>query len=120
MILISVFVFIFAKEIIAIFKGIEMLEAYKVLRIFCITVLFSSVSGLIGYPLLGAMGYSKIVNISLPIAALIHGIMLCILYFMKVLDMMTLAYLTILPYVIMLSIRAYGVYKHKLWIYKEN
>ena len=120
MILISVFVFIFAKEIIAIFYGIEMLEAYKVLRIFCITVLFSSVSGLIGYPLLGAMGYSKIVNISLPIAALIHGIMLCILYFMKVLDMMTLAYLTILPYVIMLSIRAYGVYKHKLWIYKEN
>lgn len=120
MFLISGFVFIFAKEIIAIFYGIEMLEAYKVLRIFCITVLFSSVSGLIGYPLLGAMGYSKIVNISLPIAALIHGIMLCILYFMKVLDMMTLAYLTILPYVIMLSIRAYGVYKHKLWIYKEN
>lgn len=114
-ILISIFVFIFAKQIIVIFYGNEMLEAYKILRIFCITVLFSSISGLIGYPLLGAMGYSKVVNHSLPLAALVHIISLCLLYFLNILDVFSIAYLTILPYFIMLTIRGLGIIKYNLW-----
>lgn len=118
MILISIFVYIFAAQIITIFYGKEMMEAYKVLRIFCITVLFSATSGLIGYPVLGALGHSKTVNTSIPIAAIVHGVMLIILYFTKHLSMWNIAYLTILPYAIMLSIRAYGICKYKLWNYK--
>ena len=119
MICISIFVFIFSKEIIEIFYGQEMIEAYKVLRIFCITVLFSSVSGLLGYPLLGAMGHQKVVNISLPIAACVQITILIILYFSGLLNMWTIAYLTILPYVIMLTIRINGIIKNKLWNYSE-
>ncbi len=115
MFLISVFVYILSKQIILIFYGNEMLEAYKILRIFCITVLFSSISGLIGYPLLGAMGYSKVVNRSLPVAALVHIIMLSTLYFFNILDVLSIAYLTILPYTIMLVIRILGIIKYNLW-----
>lgn len=115
MFLISVFVYILSKQIILIFYGNEMLEAYKILRIFCITVLFSSISGLIGYPLLGAMGYSKVVNRSLPMAALVHIIMLSTLYFFNILDVLSIAYLTILPYTIMLVIRILGIIKYNLW-----
>lgn len=119
-VIICIFVFIFAPQIITIFYGAEMLNAYKTLRIFCITVFFSSISGLIGYPLVAAMGYSKIVNISIPIAALIHITFMGILYLNKILNITTLAYLTILPYVIMLAIRIYGVIKYKLWNYKGD
>lgn len=115
MFLISVFVYIFAKQIIVIFYGHEMLEAYIILRIFCITVLFSSISGLIGYPLLGAMGYSKVVNRSLPVAALVHIMMLSLLYFLNILNVLSIAYLTILPYTIMLTIRILGIIKYNLW-----
>ena len=115
MFLISLFVFIWAKQIIVLFYGQEMLDAYNILRIFCITVLFSSISGFIGYPLLGAMGYSKVVNRSLPAAAIIHSVMLIILYFTKCLNIITLAYLTIIPYAIMLTIRTLGIIKYNLW-----
>ena len=115
MFLISVFVYIFAKQIIVIFYGHEMLEAYRILRIFCITVLFSSISGFIGYPLLGAMGYSKVVNRSLPVAALVHIMMLSLLYFLNILNVLSIAYLTILPYAIMLTIRILGIIKYNLW-----
>lgn len=118
--LISLFVFIFAKQLIAIFYGVEMIEAYKVLRIFCITVLFSSISGFIGYPLLGAMGHAEVVNRSLPIAATVHIIMLGVLYLTNNLSIWSLAYLSILPYIIMLLIRTNGVIKNHLWNYKES
>ena len=117
---ICIFVFIFAQQIITIFYGEEMLNAYKTLRIFCITVFFSSISGLIGYPLVAAMGHSKIVNASLPIAAIAHITCMGILYLNHILNITTIAYLTILPYVIMLSIRVFGVVKYNLWNYKEE
>ena len=49
-----IFMFIFAKPVITVFYGSEMITAYKVLRIFCFTVLFSFVTGLIGYPVLAS------------------------------------------------------------------
>ena len=115
---ICIFVFIFAPQIITIFYGKDMLNSYHTLRIFCITVFFSSISGLIGYPLVAAMGHSKIVNVSLPIAAVVHITCMGILYLNHALNITTIAYLTILPYVIMLSIRIFGVVKYKLWNYK--
>ena len=117
---ICIFVFFFAQQIITIFYGTEMLNAYKTLRIFCITVFFSSISGLIGYPLVAAMGHSKIVNTSLPIAAIAHITCMGILFINNALNITTIAFLTILPYVIMLSIRVYGVIKYKLWNYKQE
>lgn len=116
----AVFVFIFAQNIIQIFYGQEMIWAYHILRIFCITVSISSISGLIGYPLVAAMGHTKIVNYSLFVAALVHICILGILLLYNALNIKTLAYLTIIPYTIMLIIRVYGVYKYKLWNYIEG
>ena len=118
--LVSVIIYFIAPHLITIFYGQEMLPAYKILRIFSVTVIFSATSGLIGYPLVAAMGHTKIVNYSLTIAAFIHIIMLSILYLIKFLNIKTIAWLTILPYAIMLSIRVYGVIKYNLWSLKKG
>lgn len=118
--LISLFVFIFAKQFVIIFYGQNMLPAYIILRIFCITVIFSSISGLLGYPLLGAMGYPNVVNKSLPVAAVVHCLLLIMLYKFNELSMTRIAYLTILPYSIMLTMRIIGIMKYNLWNYKES
>ncbi len=119
-IIIVLFIFIFAKTIVIIFYGNEMIEAYKILRIFCITMLFTQISGFMGYPFLGALGYSNIVNNSVPIAAFIQIMLLSILYILGKLNIWTISYLTILPYAIMSIIRINGIIKNKLWNYKEN
>lgn len=113
--LICITVYFIAPNLIEIFYGKDMLPAYKTLRIFCFTVFFSSISGLIGYPLVAAMGYSKIVNISLTIAAFVHVTLLGLFYLAGKLNITSIAYLTILPYAIMLLIRIYGVVKYKIW-----
>ena len=118
--LLVVFIFIFAKEIITIFYGVEMIFAYKILRIFCVTVCISLLSGNIGFPLVAAMGHSRIVNLSITIAAITHITLLGILYFLNCLNIWTIAYLTILPYSIMLILRIYGIIKYKLWNYQQE
>lgn len=118
LLLVITFVYLFAKPIIQIFYGIDMLQAYHILKIFCLTVTFSSISGLIGYPLIAALGYSKIVNLSLTIAAFLHVTILTVLYCLKMLNVTTLAYLTALPYAVMLIIRVFTIFKYKLWNYK--
>ena len=120
MLLIIGIVWFIAPDLIKIFYGNDMLPAYKTLRIFCATVLFSSISGLIGYPLVAAMGYTKLVNRSLSIAAFLHISVLGILYMIGKLNITTIACLTVLPYAVMLSIRVYGVVKYKLWSYKQK
>lgn len=120
MIFISIFVYIFAQNLIIIFYGKEMMLAYHTLRIFCITVIFSSLSGLIGYPLVAAMGHTKIVNVSLSIAAGVHILILSVLFILNKLNITTLAYLTIIPYAIMLLIRIYGIIKYRLWNYNQE
>lgn len=117
MFLIITFVWIFAKQFILIFYGQDMTPAYKILRIFCYTVLCSSIWGLIGYPLVTAMGHSKIINMSFPIAAVIHIVMLSGLYFSGKLNCISIAYLSILPYFIMLVIAVFAIKKYKLWSY---
>lgn len=113
-----IIIWLISPQLIKTFYGIEMLPAYKTLRIFCITVLFSSISGLIGYPLVAAMGYTKLVNRSLSVAAFLHINVLGLLYILGKLNITTIAYLTILPYATMLTIRVYGIIKYKLWSYK--
>lgn len=86
-------IFIFAKEFIVLFYGIEMEEAYKILRIFCIIIIVTCPSTLLGYPLLGAMGYTKEANSSVIIASITHIIGLTILYLTNKMNIYTIAYM---------------------------
>ena len=74
----SLFILIFAKPIISIFYGPQLVESYKVLRIFAIIVPFHIMAGTMAFPLLGAFGYTKETNQCWVIAGIMHIIALCI------------------------------------------
>ena len=66
------------------------------------------------------MGHTKIVNVSLSIAAGVHILILSVLFLLNKLNITTLAYLTIIPYAIMLLIRIYGIVRYRLWNYNQE
>ena len=115
LILLSFLVFIFAKYFILIFFGQELLPAYKVLRIFCITVCLSFTNALIGYPLLAAMGYQKIPNLSVIIAGVFHVIGLFILFEFNKINIYTIAGMTVFAEFMSVSYRILGIKKYKLF-----
>lgn len=111
---ICAFVFLFAKEFITIFYGTEMTEAYKILRIFCIVVLVTFPSILIGYPLLGALGHTKEANGSVIIGSIIHIIGLFMLFIIGKMNVYSIAFMVLITESIVFGIRAYSVLKYKL------
>lgn len=113
-IIVCSFVFIFAKTFICIFYGEPMIEAYKILRIFCVIALLTFPSMLIGYPLLGAMGYTKIANGSVIIGSIIHIIGLALLYFFNKMNIYSIACMVFVTESVVFLVRAYYIYKYKL------
>lgn len=113
-VLICTIVFLFSKEFITIFYGLDMVEAHKILKIFSIIVLFTFPSMLLGYPLLGALGHTKEANRSVIIGSIIHIIGLLILYFSKHMNVYSIVLMVLITEIIVFYIRAYSVYKYKL------
>ena len=113
-VLICIFVFIFAKDIISVFYGAEMVMAYRVLRIFCVIVLISFMSGMVGYPLIAALGYSKIANGSIIVGSIIHILGLILLFAINKLNIYSIAYMVLITESIVLSIRIFYIIKYKL------
>ena len=107
-------VFIFSKPIITIFYGTEMLNAYRILRIFSFGIFIVWFSVLLGYPLLGALGKTKEVNGAVVIASVVHIIGLCLLYMTKSLNVYSISYLALLSEGVILAITGYFVWKYKL------
>ena len=119
--LICVSVFIFAKDIISIFYGIEMVEAYKILKIFCITTLVVFPSILIGYPLLGALGHTKEANGSVIIGSIIHVIGLLVLYLTNKMNVYSIATMVLITEIIVFAIRFISIFRYKIFdVQKEN
>ena len=108
------FVFLFAKEFITIFYGADMVEAYKILRIFCFVVLVTFPSILIGYPLLGALGHTKEANGSVIMGSVIHIIGLFTLFIIGKMNVYSIALMVLITESIVFGIRAYSVWKYKL------
>ena len=113
---ICIFVFIFAPNIITVFYGAEMYNAYKVLRIFCFLTMVSVPHMMIGYPLLGAMGYTKQVNASVIISSIVHIIGLTTLYLTGKMNIYSIAYMVLITESFVFLLRGYWVLKYKLLI----
>lgn len=116
---ISCFAFIFAKDIITIFYGSEMTEAYNVLRIFCVLFFVNVPSVLLGYPLLGALGHTHETNWSVVYSSIIHFIGLVFLISLHDLTIYTMAYMVLITTMFELLMRVIPVVKHKLWNYDK-
>lgn len=112
--IICLIIFILSKEIIILFYGNEMLEAYKILRIFCIVVIVTCPSTLLGYPLLGAMGFINEANKSVIIASITHIIGLGILYLMDKITPYSIAYMVLCSETLLFLQWSFYIIKYKL------
>ena len=111
---ISLFILLFSKPIINIFYGANLLESYKILKIFAIIVPFHILAGTMGYPLIGAFGYIKETNQCWVMAGIIHVCALCILYLINQLNIYTVACMYAFSHLFMFMHRVYYVKKYKL------
>ena len=91
-----------------------MLEAYKILRIFCIVVIVTCPSTLLGYPLLGAMGFINEANKSVIIASITHIIGLGILYLMDKITPYSIAYMVLCSETLLFLQWSFYIIKYKL------
>lgn len=114
------FVFMFSKDITGIFYGAEMIPAYKVLKIFCFTAICAVTSNLLGFPLLGGMGYTKDANYSIVFGSVWHILCLALLLVFKVANLYTIAILTVLTEFVVLAYRVLKIKKYGLWQYKSD
>lgn len=112
--LMSIFIYIFAKPIISIYYGAAMTEAYKILRIFCITLFVQRMAGIIGYPLLGAFGHTKECNNATIYSVIIHVICLGLIVVFNKLSVYSIAYLVVFSALINILIKICYIIKYKL------
>ncbi len=112
--LICLIMFIFAKELIILFYGNEMVKAYKILRIFCFVTMVTCPSTLVGYPLLGAMGYTKEANRAVIIASTCHLCGLLALYLLNKMNAYSIAYLIIISEIFLFILWGSYIFKYKL------
>jgi PST family polysaccharide transporter len=110
--------FIFAPEILEfIFNTSSNLSVYLI-RVFAIVMLFDVPSILLGYPLLGAFGYSNYVNYSLVVTAFLYIVLAMCAFFANILSVKLVAILYFVTIFFEFLLRVYGVYKYK--IFKGN
>ena len=109
-----IILFIFAEQILNIAFGTSSDLSVYLVRVFSILMLLDIPSIMIGYPLLGAMGYTNYANYSVVAVAIFYLLLLLILYLLNILNVKMVAWLYVLAVIVELSIRLFGVYKYKL------
>ena len=109
-------VYIFSYEIVELVfePGFDL--SAQILRLFALIIPVVVASIMLGYPFLGALGYEKYANYSIAIASVCHLIMIALL--IPVIGPVKVAMVVIVTEIIVLSIRIYGVNKHRLWTIK--
>ena len=114
------FCFLFAKNIITIFYGEEMANAYKILIILVFAILVTLPSRLLGYPLLGALGYTNKANGSVIIGSILHIAGLITLFITSLMNVYTIAVMVVITESIVFIIRTFYVWKYKILNNKET
>ena len=108
----DVFNFLFTQKI-----GMESIKVFHILLIANLIVVPSI---LIGYPLLGALGFSKYANMSVIYASIVHLVGLSVLALTSNITIYTVSTMVILTQLVDLYYRVYGVRKNKLWNFKNK
>ncbi len=103
------------KDVIYIIYKIKDIQSAIVLKFLLIACLMIVPSLMLGYPFLGAMGYSKYTNNSVIISSLFHLTGLCTLVISNNLSVYSVACMVIFTETVVLTIRLWGVRKYKLF-----
>lgn len=109
-----VILYIIAKSLVTIYFGANMVEAYKVLQLFCIHLLLQIWSVLIAEPLLGAYGQIKEVNTTNIATAIIHYIGLALLIVFGKFTIYSIVYLMIATCIISIIMKIYYLIKFNI------
>ncbi len=107
-------VFIFAQEFITNFYGLDMTNAYHVLRIFSVISLVVFPSMLVGYPLIGALGHTKEANRSVIVGSVVHIAGLFTLFIINKMNIYSIALMVLITESVVFGIRVYSIWKYKL------
>lgn len=97
-----------------------MYEAYKILMIFCFAILVTLPSRLAGYPLLGALGYTKFANLSVILGSIVHLTGLLFLFLTRNLNIYSIAYMVVITESIVFILRLVPIFKYNLLKEKES
>lgn len=108
----ALLVFVFSDIIIKIIFGNGYEESVFLLRLFMIAAMYMMPSILMGYPLLGALGYTREVNNSVIYASILHVLLLVVL--IPILTVKLVAVLVLFTELIVYINRYYFVKKYKL------
>lgn len=102
-----IFTFLFTQEI-----GIESINIFN---IFLIANLIVVPSILIGYPFLGALGFSNYANKSVINGSIVHLLGLTILILMDNITIYNVAFMIIITELLVLGLRTFWIKENKLW-----
>jgi polysaccharide transporter, PST family len=112
-------VFYYNEELLYLIFNLKNQVLSDIFIIFMISVPFTIISQLIGYPLLAAFGFSAYANNSLIYSALIYLILVVLVAFFFN-DIKLIAICMIFHQVIGVSFRFYYVKKNRIWTIQEN
>ncbi|MBN8433051.1 oligosaccharide flippase family protein [Priestia flexa] len=110
-ILLCAFIFKNSQWIISLISEKSYDESVYLVQIFCVVCIVVVPAILLGYPFLGALGYSKYANFSVIISSIVHVVLLIII--IPMISIYAVAWLLVITQFIVLSIRIYGVIKMK-------
>lgn len=110
------FLFFFGEYIFSILFTQEVgLESIKVFHIFLIANLFAVPSVLLGYPFLGALGFTRFTNISVILASAYHLLGLVFEIIFLDITIYSVSILFVTTAIFEFIVRVYGIKRYKLW-----
>lgn len=107
----SIIVFIFAKEICVIAFGKEFINSYVILRYMIPIIIITLPSYLIGFPTMSPLGLKREANFSVIVASIYHILIIIVLLLINRLNVYSLCILTITTEFLILIIRLFYIFK---------
>jgi PST family polysaccharide transporter len=114
-IIFCIFIYLHSNFILQLIFSTHNIISSNVLKIFSLAIIFVTPSLLIGYPLLGAVGYHNYVNWSVIYGSIFHILGIFTLIFIHKVLPEFIAFLTLLTEVIVFYLRFKGIKKFNIW-----
>lgn len=111
----SIIIYSFSFELLSLFGGDELKEYSRVLKILSPIPPIVALTFMLGTCTLVAFGYNREFNKSLIISSIVYIIVVLVLYLTNQLTFWNLVYLRLFSDVILMLLRAYYVYKRKIF-----
>ena len=113
----SFFLFVYAKFFIILLSGDEFINSIGIFKLMIPLVIIALPTYLLGFPVLGAMGFANKANKTVIIGSIFHLLGLIVLFVIGMITINSIIILTIITEFIILKLRIYYILKNK---YKLN